>query len=389
MFNSQQILYRIAAAAIFFLSVSIATDAKADCDGVLRDGVFNELRVNHTDYSKMFLAYRFSQMTAQEARQHINNGTTVILPDGTPLTNEFTDDQFNSWKQSVQSSFSAQSSHFEDTSVFQLSASPEILTAWTNCMNGQHGIVDTTKADDATNVFFTVRFVASGAVTQATVENSIDIQNATATSSSQLAQFSEGKTINAAQKSVHLKRVQSRQPITITLNTTEGSVTRYVPPILPIPPFPHPTAPPVPDLSKQYWITSVSTGWQLNVYAGAFTVVAAPLCVAPATPHHKWHFVGVGPSTFNIVEEVGGLVVGRLSATNTNGDAIVLAPPNVPTQAWQLVSAGNNRYRIRAVNSDIYIAIGAEGQPPHRALHQGPSDEAEMWTLSEQGSWPP
>src|SRR5258708_4039031 len=92
-------------AAVFIGVFGTGSPSTADdgCDAPLKNGVFDKLELRRNSYSNMVLAWQFSQMTAQEARRRIQAGATVPI-DGFPVGGNFDDNQFDSWKQSVQHS---------------------------------------------------------------------------------------------------------------------------------------------------------------------------------------------------------------------------------------------------------------------------------------------
>jgi hypothetical protein len=146
----------------------------------------------------------------------------------------------------------------------------------------------------------------------------------------------------------------------------------------------------VPNLSKWYFLRSVSTNWTLNVY-GARTNISQPLCLAAADPSHQWKFKAVANNAYEIVSSISGNIVGRLSRKDLVNDNIVQGQPDDALQTWELVPTQDNKFLLRATGSNLYIAKGEKGTNPaaHWALKQATRAEAEEWILNEQGDVKP
>lgn len=368
----------------WLLIMPLAAHAQGDCDAVLRDGVFNKFNLRQNSYSSMVLAWQLAQMTTSEARQKVKAGLTIPI-DGLPVSGNFDDEQFNAWKQSVRESLNIAQTAWNDVSISQLTASPDLLNTWSDCMASRKGVIAELDVLDDRNLVYRVKYVPSGPTMSAKITSGLTITGGAPVNNNELALLTTGKGITVGGASIQIRRNKPAEPVSITINTDSGPGNRYAGRIVPVPKFP--AKPPGPDLTRWYFLKEVNSGYYLNVFAGRFGSIQQPLCVAPATPSHEWKFKAVGPDRYEIVARIGGTVVGRYCRCNNISDGIVQGAPNDSAQVWELMAMGGGRYHIRAAGSQVYISLGVQSNnpAPHFALRQTGLADAAVWELQPQG----
>lgn len=228
--------------ALLALASSLAPSAGAQqCDTILRDGVYDRYEVNSTSYSAMTLAWRFSQMTAQEARQKIK-ATAGLTIKGLPANGEFTDDTFESWKQTVRQSLDVSKMASNESSILQLSASPSVLQTWLDCVRTRQGISWHLAPQGDEIVFFTTRFTPiSTTEVEAKITTDATLSGGKFVSAQERNSLKRNARIGPNGVVAQIKRDDPKNPITLTINTTHGTIQCYVPGIVSIP-----DAPPAP-----------------------------------------------------------------------------------------------------------------------------------------------
>jgi hypothetical protein len=354
-----------------------------NCEAALRDGVFNDFKMVANEYSSMVLAMRLSQMTASEARKKIDAGGSAVI-DGLPVGGNFTDQQFEAWRQEVRKSVDFSSIQRNERSISHLTASSDLLREWNNCNQLLGGVISQLAARGATAMVYSIRFAPRGSVTSAEIVHDIEVTGGKILNRDIAAALKKGRFITAAETKVQIARESLDTPVVITLNTKEGAAEAFVPAIVKLPPFP---TKPLPDTSKWYWIESVSyRGYALNVFGAHIGKVTGPLCIAPAHSDQRFRFLVGAKNAFHIIASAGGKSVGRLTGQGGPRDAIVQADI-ADFQMWFLDNAGQGRYRLKSVLGDDYVGVHPESANPgpHHALRISNKADAELWTLSEQG----
>lgn len=232
------------------------------CDDVLRQGVFDRLETNESSYSSMLWAWKLSQMTASEARSKVAESVTVPI-EGMPVGGAFSDEQFNSWKASVQASMNFASFAANKRSVSQLAASATLLANWNTCIANKEGIVSKLSAKDANILFFEVFFRPRPSVFKAKIITPINVVGGRIISAQEAAQFQIGKEIQVQGIACQIQRDRPDANVSITLNTDQDVVTEFAPGIVTPPRFPD--RPTIEILGRT---VKLSAGFSLNVKAG-------------------------------------------------------------------------------------------------------------------------
>lgn len=183
---------------VFAVLVAGKTDVRAnDCQDVLRDGVYNQLSLKNNQYSSMVMSWQLSKMTAAEARKKMEAGLSIPI-DGLPIDGSFTDEQFNSWAQSVKQSLQVTQSTWQDLSILQLTASTAVLSTWENCMANRKGIIATLEVVNNTTLLYKIRYVAiDDNVSKVGIRTGLKIEGGRAIHPEEKAQLDSGRKIGA------------------------------------------------------------------------------------------------------------------------------------------------------------------------------------------------
>ncbi|MDW9855401.1 hypothetical protein GOB46_22885 [Sinorhizobium meliloti] len=103
------------------------------CDTVLADGAFKRTDLNDSYYTQLVIAARYSRKTYKEARQRTDAGLDIGYEEF-KLNGNYSEEDFEKWREDVQSSLDVEQILSHESSVLLSSGDPEILKAWSECM---------------------------------------------------------------------------------------------------------------------------------------------------------------------------------------------------------------------------------------------------------------
>ena len=175
------LIFSIVILTTCFLIMPLSVHAGGDCDSVLKEGVFDRSQVRQKSYSSMIVAWQLPQLTA----------------------------------------------------------SSELLNAWSNCMLGQKGVAAVLEVQDDRNLVYTVKYgpISNGLVSS-TITSGPAISGGAATNPEELALLRTGKKILIGGTSVHIRRNSPTEPGSISINTDSGPSNRYPGKVVSAPAFP-------------------------------------------------------------------------------------------------------------------------------------------------------
>ena len=217
------------AAVVSAMSGHVAAQT-ANCDAILRQGVFNRQTVEEStrmrdQLRRMQCASSFN--THAEA-QNAGFGLTVPVY-GVPVTlnGTFSTSQRDTWKQTNCSNEERQFDYDAQRRTVTEQVAAPIVTAWTACVaaaqaNGR-GLVCTATEPSAGEVDVTVRYIATQADASAPRVTSASAEGLQC---SNQAPLQSGHAISFGGEVMHCTRTQNAgvfPPASVTINTTEGA----------------------------------------------------------------------------------------------------------------------------------------------------------------------
>lgn len=211
-------------------------NAWAECDGVLRDGLFRTESIKSNMYLKQQFAARVATMTKADAEKSIRGGITLPIFE-IPLGGAYTDSQFESWRQTVNSSTEFQSL-LQQENQFLLSVADKTITdAWLGCVT-RGGLHLGLNPKDATTVYLTLKwYQTEGGPSTIKIQGDVTPEGATVHSGGE--HLRDGAELSVNERVVTLHRAPNAA-VSVVVNTTATGKSVYLPKILELPPVPQP-----------------------------------------------------------------------------------------------------------------------------------------------------
>ncbi len=222
------------------------------CDAILRQGVFDTIII---DFNKSVASNLFEWLKNtdfQTFKEKTSGGLNIGLPiEGIPINIgiNFSEDEFNEWKQSVNQGQVRNFTEDEALQIVRRSASPDILDAWVKCIrdtnNNGTGIICRLLSDeDAATIQYEARFIPNSS---ADADKIPQVNRFIVTGATSIEGIQVGDEIPFGGVAATITR-EGRSEITINLNTDKGICTRTIPPI----PLPAPPPPPIVNIEGTY-----------------------------------------------------------------------------------------------------------------------------------------
>lgn len=206
------------------------------CNDILKQGIFDETMISGQRSVSEDLFEWLKCSTYQTVKQKIDSGLKIGLPlEGIPLQigGSFTNDEFNSWKQKINTGQARAFSANEVTLIVKRNVNDSIIKAWSECIKAQHrglGLIsDISVKDDPSHLVYTVRYIPDDIDDPypKITAGGFQVVGAIATKP-----FADGTEIPYAGISTLLTR-QGWSAVTVVINTTRGTDSQSVPPSVP------------------------------------------------------------------------------------------------------------------------------------------------------------
>lgn len=219
-----------------------------NCDAILKAGIFNDILVRQDRSVAENVFEWLKTSTYSEVKNKIDAGLKVALPiEGIPLDlgANFTEDEFNQWKQDVDQGRARNFAEHEALTLVQRSVDQGIVTAWTICMDRKYGAglsLSISEPHEQQGLVLTARYIPNDVTDAPPTIQGLRVLGATPLLDLAGFEVEIGGTAVILQRQAGIglfERTQDRKveitktevyaPITVALQTTKGSRDVQVP----------------------------------------------------------------------------------------------------------------------------------------------------------------
>lgn len=145
--------------AASLVTFSVLAQAQANCDAILRDGVFQTSSVKENSYMRQQFAARLATMSKQQAESKVGGGLTLPI-EGIPLGANYSEAEYKAWQQSVRQSLDVDTLVNRETEILTSIGDSVIVNGWVECLKaGAGGLKVTLTPQGETAVLLTVTWI--------------------------------------------------------------------------------------------------------------------------------------------------------------------------------------------------------------------------------------
>ena len=154
------------------------------CDDILKQGIFNEILTKQDRSVSENVFEWLKTSTFSEVKKKIDAGLKVALPiKGIPVNigANFTEDEFNQWKQDVDQGRARNFSEQESLTLVQRSVDQGIVKAWLDCLDKKFGVglsLSISEPHDQQGLVLTIRYVPNDVTDAPPTVQRLDVSGA-------------------------------------------------------------------------------------------------------------------------------------------------------------------------------------------------------------------